>query len=50
MFVNNNIANNDSAYTSCGLFINIVRLCHQELTLNNLDHYIIKNVCQRQYS
>ena len=41
MFVNNNIANNDSAYTSYGLDINIARPCHGALTMNNLDHYII---------
>ena len=42
MFVNNNIENNDSASIYYRLDINIVRPCHQALTMNNLDHYIIQ--------
>ena len=38
MFVNNNIANNDSAYTSYRPDITIVMPCHRVLTMNNLDH------------
>ena len=41
MFVHNNISKNDSAYTSYGIYINIVTTCHQALNVNNLDDYII---------
>ena len=42
MFVNDNIAKKDFIYAFYGLDINLVRPCHQALTMNKLDHYIIK--------
>ena len=41
MFVNDNIEKKDSTSTPYRLDINLVRPCHQALTMNNLDHYII---------